>query len=259
MTNKENSTNRVNIQTLLYVLWRRVFWIIGIGIATALVFALVTKFLVTPVYSSTAKFYVNNNTEKGSTTISSQDIYASQSLAETAIVIIKNNNELMQRVISSSSVECSVEELKEMITATSLSSTEAFAIKVSNTSPEDALSLADAFRTVVPEMIPEVIQGGDVSTFDVPEKAVNPDSPNLFINTLIGGFVGAIVSFLIFFLSEALDNTIYEEADIKGKFDYPIIGLIPTISVEADEERGKKSAKSKKKDRQNRKETEAAK
>ena len=236
MTNKETGGTKVNVQTLIYVLWRRIFWILGIGVAVAVVFALVTKFFVTPIYSSTAKFYVNNNTEKGSTTISSQDINASQSLAETAIVIIKNNNEMMQRVIEYSDVNCTVGELKEMITATSMSSTEAFSIKVSNPSPEDALNLAEAFRIVVPEVIPEVIQGGDVSTFDVPQKDQTPDSPNIMINTLIGGFIGVIVSFLVFFLSEALDNTIYEEADIKDRFDYPVIGLIPTISVDGDDE-----------------------
>lgn len=251
MTNKETGTNKVNIHTLLYVLWRKAFWIIGIGVATAILFAAVTKFLLTPIYSSTAKFYVNNNTEKGSTTISSQDINASQSLAGTAIVIIRNNNELMQRVIAASSVECTVEELKEMITASSLSSTEAFAIKVSCPSPEDALSLANAFRIVVPEMIPDVIRGGDISTFDVPEKATEPDSPNIFINTLVGGFLGIIVSFLIFFLSEALDNTIYGEDDLKDKFKYPIVGIIPTIIGAEDNVAygGKKTEKAAKNER----------
>lgn len=248
MTNKDTSTNKVNIHTLLFVLWRKAFWIIGIGVATALLFAVVTKFLLTPIYSSTAKFYVNNNTEKGSTTISSQDINASQSLAGTAIVIIKNNNELMQKVIATSSVDCTVAELKDMISASSLSSTEAFAIKVSSPSPEEALSLANAFRIVVPEMIPEVIQGGDVSTFDVPEKATSPDSPNIFVNTIIGGFLGIIVSFLIFFLSEALDNTIYDEEDLTDKFKYPIVGIIPTI-IGTETEGGAGGKKSAKKER----------
>lgn len=248
MATKENTGNRVSIQTLLFVLWRRLFWIIGIGIVVAIMFALVTQFLITPIYSSTAKFYVNNNTEKGSTTISSQDINASQSLAETAIVIIKNNNELMERVVEASAVNCSVEELKEMITASSLSSTEAFAIKVSTPSATDALNLANAFQKVVPVMIPEVIQGGDVSTFDVPRLATDPDSPNMLVNTLVGGFIGVVVSFLIFFLSEALDTTIYAEEDIKGKFDYPIIGLIPTITVGGEEEPQKGSKKDKKKE-----------
>lgn len=247
MNNNETGGNKVTLQTLLYVLWRRAFWIIGIGAALAVVFALVTRFFITPIYSSTAKFYVNNNTEKGSTTISSQDINASQSLAETAIVIIRNNNELMQTVIETSAVNCTVPELKEMITASSLSKTEAFSIKVSNPSPDDALKLAEAFRKVVPEMIPAVIQGGDVSTFDIPQRDNKADSPNIFLNAVLGGFIGVIASFLIFFLSEALDNTIYAEDDIKDRFKYPIIGIIPTISVEGDEEVTKKTKKKNKK------------
>ena len=248
MTNKEAGQSRVNIQTLLYVLWKRVFWIIGIGIAAAVVFALVTKFFVTPIYSSTAKFYVNNNTDKVSTSLSSQDINASKSLAETAIVIIKNNDELMQRVIDQSTVSCSVGELKEMISASSLSSTEAFSIKVSNASASDAYNLAEAFRTVVPEIIPEVIKGGDVSTFDKPKMATEPDSPNMFVNTLIGGFLGVIISFIVFFLSEALDNTIYEEEDVKDKFNYPIIGVIPGFGTEFEGEGQKKKARNAKKE-----------
>ena len=67
---------------------------------------------------------------------------------------------------------------------------------------------------------------------DPPRLATEPDSPNLIINILIGAILGIAISFLVFFLAEVLDNTIYTEDDVKDKFGYPIVGLIPTIVTE---------------------------
>ena len=199
--------------------------------AVALVFALVTAFFITPVYSSTAKFYVNN-TQDQSTSVSSQDMSASKSLAESSIVIVKNSTSLLEKVIEESGVEISAKALKGSITSGTYSGTEAFFISVDHTDPEKALAIAEAFYTVIPDAIPEIINKGDVSQMDPPRLATEPDSPNLIINILIGAILGIAISFLVFFLAEVLDNTIYTEDDVKDKFGYPIVGLIPTIVTE---------------------------
>jgi len=36
----------------------------------------------------------------------------------------------------------------------------------------------------------------------------------------------------LFYLKEVLDTTIYVEDDLKDKFGYPIVGVIPTIVTE---------------------------
>ena len=129
--------------------------------------------------------------------------------------------------------------------ASTYSGTEAFYVSVSSNSKKDAYELAKAFYEVIPEAIPEIIKAGDVSKMDPPVKPKKADSPSLVLNTAIGGVIGVALSFFAFFLIEVLDTTIYSEDDIKDKFGYPVVGVIPTIEAE-DSTKSKGFAKFKK-------------
>ncbi len=227
----ENNENQSSLQALGFVIRKRLVFIFAIGLAVALVAALITVFLIKPVYSSTAKFYVNNTSEQSSN-VSSQDMSASKSLAESSIVIVRNSTSLLERVAEASGVEITAQKLKSSISAGTYSGTEAFYIAVDHNDPEKAYALANAFYEIIPDAIPDIINKGDVSQMDPPKMPVEPDSPSLTINTLVGAIIGIAVSFLVFFLIEVLDNTIYTEEDVKDKFGYPIVGLIPTIVTE---------------------------
>lgn len=233
----EQNETQSSLQALFFVLRRRLILVIAVGIAVAMVFALATAFLIKPKYASTAKFYVNNTSTSGDqqTSISSQDISASQSLAESSIVIVRNSTSLLKNIIKNSGVDVTVQELRNNLTAGTYSGTEAFYITVEAYNSKDAYKLAQAFYEILPGAIPSIIKVGDVSPFDSPIETKEPVSPNLIINTLIGGFIGFAVAFLAFFLKEVLDNTVYSEEDIKDKFGYPIIGVIPTIHVDVTE------------------------
>lgn len=261
MENKNTNTNsnviistsafdesKLNLQTLFYVLRRKLVWIIACGILVALIFALYTTFFITPIYSSTAKFYVNNKADQSSHYISSADVNASQSLAETSIVIIKNNTELLNTVAEGSGVDISGSSLKGMISASVDNGTEVFYIRVSGPSPENCYKLAQSFQKVIPTEIPEkIIEGVTIKAFDAPKAPTYPDSPNRFSNTVIGGAIGVALSFIFFFFREVLDTTIYTEEEIKERFKYPIIGVIPTISSNSSDEKilSKKTKKNK--------------
>lgn len=227
----EKSENQSSLQALFFVLRKRMIFILAIGLATAVAAALITVFMIAPVYSSTAKFYVNNTADQ-MTSVSQQDMSASKSLAESSIVIVKNSTQLLQKVIDESGVDCTTKWLRANIAAGTYSGTEAFYISVNSTSPKNAYKIATAFYEIIPEAITDIINKGDVSQMDPPILAKEPDSPNVAVYTIIGGIIGCALSFLVFFLREALDNTIYTEEDIKDKFGYPIVGIIPTIDGE---------------------------
>jgi len=224
----ENNENQASLAAVLFVLKRRMAAVCVIGVAVAMVFALVTAFFIPPKYASTAKFYVNNTSDQQSSP-SSQDINASKSLAESSIVIVKNSTALLERIIEKSGVDVDVETLRANITAGTYSRTEAFYISVEMPSASAAYKLAYAFYEILPDAIPESINVGEVSPFDVPLKVDEPVSPSIILNTIVGGVLGIAVAFLVFFLKEVLDNTIYTEEDIRDKMGYPVIGLIPTI------------------------------
>lgn len=233
----ENKENQASLQTLFYVLRRKLLWMILFTVLAGLASGLVTMFLISPKYSSTAKFYVfNDNNNKQ--TITSHDINAAQSLVDTYIVIIKSDSVLSQ-VASEAGVNYSSEQLLDMMKAGSLSGTEAFYITVSSTDKSVAYKITDAFTKVFPQVIKEVVKAGGVSVFDAPRVADKADSPNMKLNVVIGCALGLVLSFLVLFLKEVLDTIVYTEDDLRGTVDYPVIGVIPTIYT-ATNQSGKK-------------------
>ena len=209
----------------------KLVYILAIGAAAAVAAALLTVFLIPPKYSSVAKFYVNNNKMSSSQSeVSQQDINASQSLAETSIVYIRNSGKLIQAVLDEADSDLTVAQVKKMITT----GTEFFYVSVSASTPEEALTLAKAFDKVIPEKIPETVMGAVLKSADDPRLPVEKDSPNLAVNAVIGAVIGIVVAIVIFFLRVALDNTVYTEEDLEDGIDYPVIGVIPTIAGTAD-------------------------
>ena len=56
-----------------------------------------------------------------------------------------------------------------------------------------------------------------------------PSSPNLKRNIVVGAFLGFLVSFAFFFVSEMFDTTITDAKDIEREFSIPILGTIPEL------------------------------
>lgn len=240
----ENNESRENLQKFFGVVMSKLVYILAIGAATAVVAGLITVFLIPPKYSSVAKFYVNNNKPANSQSeISQQDINASQSLAETSIVYIKNSGKLLQTVIDEAGLELTPAQLKKMITTGTYSGTEFFYVSVSASSPEEALTLAKAFDAVIPQKIPDTVMGAVLKSADEPRLPVSQDSPNLAVNAAIGAIIGIVISTIVFFLRVVLDNTIYTEEDLEESIEIPVIGVIPTIAGTADSTPKKKRKK----------------
>ena len=64
-------------------------------------------------------------------------------------------------------------------------------------------------------------------------------SPNLILNIIIAVFVGAVGSYICFFVAERLDTVVREEEDLSENFgDIPILGTVPPLGIEADEKGG---------------------
>ena len=127
---KTNQTEEVEIdlQRLFAALMGRA-WLIGlVAVICALVTFLGTYLFVTPMYQSTAKFYVNNSSisslsDVALDSITSGDISASRGLVKTYIVIL-NTRETLNDVIDYAGVDCTYGRLKGMISAAAVDATE---------------------------------------------------------------------------------------------------------------------------------------
>lgn len=219
----------IDLLRLVQSLWRQA-WIIILTmlICGAAAFSY-TYFLVTPQYQSSALMYVNNSSiSVGSTSVSLSDLSASQTLVDTYIVILKTRLTLNE-VIEQAGLTYSYEEIRDMISAAPVNSTEIFEITVTSPDPAEAERIANTIVGVLPEKISEIMDGSSVRTVDFAVRPTEKSSPSITKNTALGLIMGLFLSCGAIILMEILDEHIQTEEDLQQIYDLPVLAVIPDL------------------------------
>lgn len=237
MRDKMNDNNIIsdNVEVDIGRIWkaiRKKFWLICIvSVLCAAITVVSTFFLVTPKYESSAMFYVNNNSLSvgdASFSISQGDISAAKSLVDTYIVIL-TSRACLNDVLDYTSIDMSDKELRSMISADSVNSTEIFKVTVTSTDPEEAEKLANAIAYILPKRISSIVEGTSANIVDSAVKASSPCSPSYPKNAVIGFVLGMLISLAVIVLKVVFDVTIRDEEDISRCCDYPILANVPDM------------------------------
>lgn len=207
-------------------------WMVAIIAVLCAVLTLVgTLFLITPLYQSTAMFYVNNsNLSFGDTSlsISSGDLTTSRNLVDSYIVIL-NTRETLVDVVDYAGVSRTYGEVKGMLTAASVNETEIFRVTVTSPDPQEAERIANAIAYILPKRISTIIDGTSAKVVDAAVVPTKPSSPSYTMNTFIGFLVGCVLSVGFIALREIYDTRIREEEDIAQCCKYPILAAVPDM------------------------------
>ncbi len=226
-----NDEIEIDLQRLFGALVNKA-WLIGIvAVLFAVVTFLGTLLFVTPQYQSAAMFYVNNNNfsiGEASLSISSSDISASRGLVKSYIVILETR-ETINDVIDYSGVDRTYGQMKNMISAAAVDSTEIFQVVVTSEDPAEAEKIADAIAHILPKRISSIIEGTSAKVVDSAVMPTKASSPSYSKNTMIGFALGMALAAAVILLTALLDNTIRSEEDIASTVNYPILAAVPDM------------------------------
>ena len=228
---EKNDEIEIDIQRLVQALLRKSWIICFVAVLCAAAMFAGTFFLVAPKYQSSAMFYVNNNAlslGEASVSINSGDISASRSLVKSYIVILETRQSLND-VIDYAGVDRTYEELKGMIDAAAVNSTEIFEVVVTSTDPVEAEQIADAIAHILPKRISSIIEGTSAKIVDYAVIASRPSSPNYMRNAMLGFAGGFIVMAAFFIIREITDITIRSEEDIARSCKEPVLAAVPDM------------------------------
>ncbi len=233
--NKRNEIVEIDLKRLWKALLRKL-WIICLsaiaGGAAALVW---TLYMITPLYQSSAMFYVNNSdisVGDTSLSISSSDITASKNLVKTYAVIL-NSRACLNDVIDYANLSYSYGQLRGMISASAVNETEVFQVIVTNPDPQEAKKIANAIAYILPNRISEIVEGTSAKIVDYAVSASSPSSPNYTRNTFLGFMAGFAIAFGIIILRAIYDVTIRTEEDIEQCCDHPILAAVPDMLAQS--------------------------
>jgi len=232
-TIERNDEIEIDLQRLFGALVSKA-WLIGIvSVVCAVVTLLGTVFFITPKYQSAAMFYVNNNSMSlgdAAASITSADISASRGLVKSYIVIL-NTRDTLNDVIDYAEVDRTYGQLKGMITAEAVNSTEIFQVVVTSSDPKEAEAIANAIAYILPKRISSIIEGTSAKIVESAIVASRPSSPSYSKNAMIGFLAGMVLSAGAVILWVIMDTVIRKEEDITQACKYPILSAVPDMEA----------------------------
>lgn len=231
----KDEINLVKIFEIILKLW----WIVLIfAIAIALTAFSLSEFLMTPLYTSSSKVYVSNNSSGTVQAINAADINTRKMLVNTYVEIL-SGDDFLKRVAGEFNEKykgkwnVSGGTIKGGLKMGSANETEVLSIKYSDTSPEKAQAVLSMILQKAPAEVIKVIRGDcAVSVIDPASMPVTNSYPDTRTNTIVGMFIGIVLGVAVIFIRELLDNRIKDDEDLKKKYDYAILGIIPNLDAE---------------------------
>ena len=227
--NDNNGETVIDLFELLGAFIKKIWLVVALTVAGAVLAFAYTLLLVTPQYKSSALLYVNNSDiSLGSTSlsISSGDLSAAKSLVATYSVILKSRT-VVNEVIDLSGVNYSYDQMLSMVDAKAVDNTEVFSITVTSSNPMEAEMLANLYAQVLPEKISEIVNGTDAKIVDYAVIAAKRSSPSYTKNTAVGALLGFVIAAAIVVIGYLRDDIIHSE-DYLTK-TYPTIPLLTVV------------------------------
>lgn len=230
-TARENNVIEIDLMQLLKALWQRLWIIVVVTLLGSSLAYLGTKTFVQPTYRASFTAYVNNKaTTEGTTTVSSGDLSAAQSLVYTYTQILTSRT-MLSAAAEELGEDYTYGEMSGWVTTSVVDDTEIIQVSVTMDSAEDALALAMVIAELMPEYVTEIVEGSSVQIIDLPVLPTSIYSPNYLRNAMMGGLLGAFLVAALIVLRELLDDTVKDEETLEKRFNISVVGVIPDLAT----------------------------
>ncbi|MDY2628735.1 MAG: Wzz/FepE/Etk N-terminal domain-containing protein [Lachnospiraceae bacterium] len=230
----EQDETTIDLLDLFGFLWKWAWLIVTVALLAGSTAYVGTKMLVTPTYKTAFTAYVNNrNAGAGadiSSILSSSDMLASQSLANSYAEIIRSRDLLLEAAAEAGEDEYEYEELLKAVSTDVLSNTEIITVSVELEDPNAAVAIANSLADISGEHIADIVDGSSMKIID---RAILPETyytPNYLKNTMLGGMLGVVLVCGFLILLYFMDDTIKSEKDLAERLDVTIVGSIPDLA-----------------------------
>lgn len=213
-----------DLLSLINTLLRHIVAIIIVTLLAACISYFIASQIITKQYSSSAKLYVENKAVSGEAT-TVNDITVAQKLVNTCSIIFKSDS-IMNELAADQAINYTPEELKAMISVSSINSTEVMEIKVVCSDPLMANYIATYMVDLCMEKYKEIIASGSITIVDEASYSEIPTSPNVLLTTLFGTFIGFAFICGCILAKELLDKRVKPGDDLTEIYNIPVFADI---------------------------------
>lgn len=227
---EEQDEDEVDLKPFFQAIWKKLPLIIIVTVIVAACTFAYLQLIVAPVYLTSFTAYVNNKgSDQEYNSVSSGDVSASRSLANTYAEIITGRSVLLEASMRSG-LSYSYGKLSGLVSASSSETTEIITVRVAGYSPEEAMKLAENIAAVATEKLSSIVDGSSMRVVDEPYLPTAVYSPRYMRTTVLAAVIAAFVMCVLAVLKELLDDRVKDEDGLETKLGIAVLGTIPSFA-----------------------------
>lgn len=220
----------ISLQDIFKTLKKRLGMIAGITIAAIVIAAIISFYVITPMYQATTQILVNQQSSQ-SQQVTTSEIQTNLQLINTYSEIIKSPA-ILDIVNAELDLALTASQLASKIAVSNANNSQILAVSVQDENHAVATDIVNTIATVFQKEITELMNVDNVNILSPAMHSENPSpvSPNKMLNMAIAAVLGLMVGVGLAFLLEYLDTSIKTEKDVEELLDLPVIGLVSPIT-----------------------------
>ena len=199
--NKQDDEVEIDLLEIFNVLKSKFLILLTAGLLVGCLCGLFTKFVMTPVYTSTSSILVLS---KETTLTSLADIQLGTSLTSDYTVLIKCTP-VLEQVIKNLDLEISVQ----------------------NTDPEQAKKIVDEIANVASNYIGDKMEVIPPKIIEIGKIPAVQSSPSMKKNVMMGFILGIVAAAAIVVVVTIMDDTLKSEDDIAKYLGVSVLAVVP--------------------------------
>ncbi len=164
--------------------------------------------------------------------VTASDVQASTFIANNFKILLQEGNDLITKIqeeVRIKNRECSIDELRGMISVSIGQESTLITIYVNSEDPDLAYDVATAIQSVYQDIVKDAFPAADITVADSASKAVLAPDSSVLIYTAIGLILGATLAVVIILISDKIQNKLLSTDDIKNNFNVDILATVSDI------------------------------
>ena len=204
----------ISLRDLFKTLQKRLLLITIISVVAMVIAAIISFFVLTPIYQASTQILVNQQKSEQNTGLEMQEIQSNLQLINTYNVIIKSPA-ILTKVIEELDLKTTSAQLSNQLTVSNANDSQVVNISVQDENPRQAVAIANTVAEIFQQEVPVLMNVDNVKILSPAIHSENPSpiKPNKLINIAIALVIGLMVGVGIAFLLEYLDTTIKTELE----------------------------------------------
>lgn len=220
----------ISLQDIFHTLKKRFGMILGITVAAIVIAAIISFYVITPMYQATTQILVNQQSTQQQQ-VTTSEIQTNLQLINTYSEIIKSPA-ILDIVNEQLDLNMTATELASKITVANANNSQIVSVSVQDEKHVVATDIVNTIATVFQEEIADLMNVDNVNILSpaMHSEEPSPVSPNKVLNMAIAAVLGLMIGVGLAFLLEYLDTTVKTEKDIEELLGLPVIGLVSPIA-----------------------------